>query len=275
MFCRNCGKCLESSFAFCPNCGVKVEAETSLSSRDNIVGSASLTSQTNRKRPSPSEPAAPAAKQFPTFRQFLDRKSEERRGHFKQTKKAKQASCEATINVALMEYEDDVLKAVRGSSLPLKVQVSANYNDVFDAAMKKRKAFDRTFNAERGYVLAYQDAKIARQIPGSDQDFVLKSYKEWLGRPYSRLTLYLSPISKLEEVLNLDGGDIQESVFDEWSDCDVTSRALDEVEDLEYKEATPLDPPFPAACHSTSKSVGADVPPRAVDDVLNSFVATN
>ena len=54
MFCRNCGKGLESSFAFCPNCGAKVEAETSLSSRDNIVGSASLTSQTSRKRASPS-----------------------------------------------------------------------------------------------------------------------------------------------------------------------------------------------------------------------------
>ena len=116
-------------------------------------------------------------------------------------KKAKQASCEATINVALMEYEGDVLKPVRGSSLPLKVEFSSNYNDVKDAAIKKRKAFDRTpVNAERGYVLAYQDARIARQIPGSDQDFVLKSYKEWLGRSYLRLTLYLSPISKLEEV---------------------------------------------------------------------------
>ena len=141
--------------------------------------------------------------------------------------------------------------------------------DLKDAAIKKRQAFDRTFNAERGYVLAYQDARIARQIPGSDQDFVLKSYKEWLGRSYSRLTLYLSPISKLEEVLDLDGVDIQESLFDEWSDCDVTSGALDEVEDLEYKKAIPTDPPFPAAGDSASKSVGADAPaPRAVDAIL-------
>ena len=165
---------MESSFAFCPNCGAKVEADTSLSSRDNTVGGASLTSQTSRKRPWPSEPAAPAAKQFPTFKQFVDRKSEERRGHFKQTKKAKQASFEATINVALMEYEGDVVKPVRGSSLPLKFEVSSNYNDLKDAAIKKRQAFDRTFNAERGYVLAYQDARIARQIPGSDQDFVFE-----------------------------------------------------------------------------------------------------
>lgn len=46
--------------------------------------------------------------------------------------------------------------------------------------------------------------------------------------------LYLSPISKLEEVLDQDWDDIQESVFDEWSDFDATSRALGEVEDLEY-----------------------------------------
>ena len=139
MFCWNCGKGLKSSFAFCPNCGAKVEAERSLSSRDNIVGSTSLMSQTSRKRASPSRRAAPAAKHLPTLRQFLDRKSEERRGHFKQTKKAKQGSCEATINVALMEYEGDVLKPVRGSSLPLKVEVSAKYNDVKDAAIKNGK----------------------------------------------------------------------------------------------------------------------------------------
>ena len=126
------------SFAFCPNCGAKVEVETSLSSGGNTVFGASLTSQTSHKLPSPSEPAAHTAKQFLTFKQFPDRKSEERRGHFKQTKKAKQASCEATINVALMEYEGDILKPVRGSSLPLKVEVSSNYNDLKDAAIKKR-----------------------------------------------------------------------------------------------------------------------------------------
>lgn len=87
-------------------------------------------------------------------------------GSFYADKKAKQASCEATINVALMEYEGDVLNPVRGSSLPLKVEASSNYNDLKDAAIKKRKAFDHIFIPERGYVLAYQDAKIARHIPG-------------------------------------------------------------------------------------------------------------
>ena len=50
------------------------------------------------------------------------------------------------------DYMLDVLKPVRGSSLPLKVEVSSNHNNLKDATNKKRKAFDRTFNAERGYV---------------------------------------------------------------------------------------------------------------------------
>ena len=91
-----------------------------------------------------------------------------------------------------MEYEGDIPKPVRGSALPLKGEVSSNYNDLKVAATTKRKAFDNTFNAERGHVLAYQDARIVGQIPGSDQDFVLRGYKEWLGRSYSRLMLYVS-----------------------------------------------------------------------------------
>ena len=124
---------------------------------------------------------------------------EERRGHFKQTKKAKQGSCEATINVALMEYEGDVLKPIRGV-----LRQSKHGKPLIIPLCWK------------GLCLAYQYARIAKQIPGSDQDLVLKSYKKWLGRSYSRLTLYLSPISKLEEVLDLDRVDIHDSLFDEW-----------------------------------------------------------
>lgn len=42
----------------------------------------------------------------------------------------------ATINIGLMEYEEgsDVLKLVRGSSLPLKIKTSASYQEALDAA---------------------------------------------------------------------------------------------------------------------------------------------
>ena len=70
----------------------------------------------------------------------------------RQKRQSKPAARQPSIYVALMGYEGDVLKPVRRSSLPLKVEVSSNHNDLKDAAIKKRKAFDRTFNAERRYV---------------------------------------------------------------------------------------------------------------------------
>ena len=49
---------------------------------------------------------------------------------------------EATINIALMEYvteeEGEILKPVRGSSLPLKIKTDARYEEVLEAALKKK-----------------------------------------------------------------------------------------------------------------------------------------
>lgn len=108
---------------------------------------------------------------------------------------------EVTINIGLMEYADgDNLKPVRGSSLPLKVKANASYDDVLKAALQKREAFDLKFSAkERGFVQAYPDSRLARQIPGTKDDFILCNYKDQLGNPYSRITLYLSPVEKEEE----------------------------------------------------------------------------
>ena len=70
----------------------------------------------------------------------------------RQKRQSKAAARQPSIYVALMGYEGDVLKPVMGSSLPLKVEVNSNHNNLKDATIKKKKAFDRTFNAERGYV---------------------------------------------------------------------------------------------------------------------------
>jgi len=47
---------------------------------------------------------------------------------------------------------------------------------------------------QKGYVLAYLDSRPAKKMPRTSDEFVLSDYKDWLGRPYSRITLYLSPI---------------------------------------------------------------------------------
>ena len=57
---------------------------------------------------------------------------------------------EATINIALMEYvteeEGEILKPVRGSSLPLKIKTDARYKEVLEAALKKGKTSITSFH---------------------------------------------------------------------------------------------------------------------------------
>ena len=99
----------------------------------------------------------------------------------------------------MMEYVGTELKPVRGGSLPLKTSDNATYQEVLYVAKKKREPFDRRFLVERGFVLACPDTSISKKIPGTKDEFVLKSYKEWPGKSYSRLTLYLSPVAPLSE----------------------------------------------------------------------------
>ena len=188
MFCPGCGAGIMPTYSFCPSCGGRLKPTTNGENVDN-----------SRKRSSC--PAASGSSM--TFKQFASMKSDERKSHFKVFRNyfKKNAPTEVTINVSLMEYEDDSedLKPVRGSSLPLKISTMETYKELLDAAINKRGAFDRTFRKERGYVLAYQDTRIARYVPGTKEKFVLKKYKDWLGKSYSRITLHLSPTSKEED----------------------------------------------------------------------------
>ena len=98
----------------------------------------------------------------------------------------------------------------------MKIPDSANYYDLPSAALKKREAFDKRFRAERGYVLAYPDTSLATKIPRSTDEFVLKKYKEWLGKPYSRITIYLSPVANDDEL----DDDITSNNTDDDNDAD-------------------------------------------------------
>ena len=106
---------------------------------------------------------------------------------------------EATINIALMEYvteeEGDILKPVRGSSLPLKIKTDARYDEVLEAALKKREDFDHKFSQtmHRGYVLAYPDSRIAKKMPGTSDGN--RSFRLQVVLPTSRFayTLVDSP----------------------------------------------------------------------------------
>ena len=152
---------------------------------------------------------------------------------------------------------------MRGSSLPLKIKTSASYEEVLDEALKKREAFDHKFSIsrQRGYVLAYPDSRICKKIPGTNEDFVLRGYKDWLAKLYSKLSLYLSSIGKKET------GESAEIV--DWSELDFDT--LPEIDDL---ASSGEDSYISTPNGHTAKSdcVGDPIPGEVVD---HSFMTTD
>jgi hypothetical protein len=98
-----------------------------------------------------------------------------------------------TANI-IMEYVGNELKLVRGGSL--KTSDNATYQDVLSAA-KKVKHLTEDFLWRGGLCTCIPWYKYL--IQGTKDEFVLKSYNEWLGRSYSRLTLYFSPVAPVSE----------------------------------------------------------------------------
>jgi hypothetical protein len=180
---------------FCPSCGTK-KGETNKET-DSAVDADSCGSK--RKRVSTTTTSINP----PSFSAYMKQKETERQSHFKPNKKKgrlgetkAKAKDEVIINVGLMEYEYGETKIQRGKSFPVKLSKDMGYDEVRDRALQKWEDYDRTFSRDRGYVLVYQDGKLARKIPGSSEEFTLRKYKEGLGKSYSRIYLYLCPATE-------------------------------------------------------------------------------
>ena len=246
------------SFSFCPSCGGSLESTNDPDCISRVENVGRETAAINsRKRASSSQLTRPELlrAKLPTYEQFASKKSNERRGHFK-LKSSKHSSAmtikEATINIALMEYvteeEGDILKPVRGSSLPVKIKTDGRYDEVLEAALKKREDFDHKFSQTMhgGYVLGYPDSRIAKKMPRTSDEFGLSNYKDWLGRPYSRINLYLSPIER-KDIGESDRTASEVEIID-WSELehdinfDNISLSLPEMDNSAVPELMPLIP---------------------------------
>ena len=110
--------------------------------------------------------------------------------------KPKDTDTVALINIGLMKYVSfDTTTPVRGKSLPSKVNKDAKYAEVFSVTVTKREAYDKSFDTKLSWKLVYPDGQYyCLTLPGQeDQEFTLRKYKEDLGKPYNRITLYLCP----------------------------------------------------------------------------------
>ena len=115
------------------------------------------------------------------------------------------------INVGLIRLnENGCIQKVRGSKLPIKVQKNMKYGDVLEIALKKHATHDQYFCHLESYVMVYPDMKPCHFIPGSEKPFTVLDYKVELGKPFSKIDLYLV----IEH--DLDGTSSTKSVTDDF-----------------------------------------------------------
>ena len=133
-----------------------------------------------------------------SFNEFKKRKSEERLGHFNGKKRKAKADELVTISIGVASFPSGEFKPIRGKSLPLKVAKSISAKPLLEEALKKRKAYNRSFRGDLTYELYYPDGSEVVSPPGCSEPFTLEKYKDDLGKTYNRISLYLSPLMEDE-----------------------------------------------------------------------------
>ncbi|CAJ1076020.1 G2/M phase-specific E3 ubiquitin-protein ligase-like [Xyrichtys novacula] len=176
MYCRYCGKELPGKPNFCSSCGKRLQ---------EADGDSPSTSQTI---------------QSPTLQTFLEyrKKKAEERQKFSCGKKA--AKKPEKINVGLVSMvKGGGLKPLRGRSLCLSTHPDITAPDLLDQAVKKMKDFNKDLD-DGPFILLYPDCSEVVNVPGTETPFMLKTYKEEIGKPYQRITIYICSKTDFEEV---------------------------------------------------------------------------
>ena len=129
----------------------------------------------------------------------MEAKGKERAAGFKakKTQKSKsQQPFEVNVQIGIMQKKDGLLRIARGSCLPLKISPSVGAEELLAKAREKIVRFNQNVFATHDMVtLVYPDRTEVKNLPGSTESFILKKYKEELGKPYSRIYFYLTKTS--------------------------------------------------------------------------------
>ena len=229
MFCPQCGaKSLEEA-SFCHKCGVRLGTSQAKNLDAGAINEASTTSGlvslTGRRARSLSAPKVLAAGTGPpimTFQQFHSKKENTRRSQFQPKSAKKQKLKEVKIKIGLITYraEHGELKVSRGSSTnhTISVSPSAGVSELIKKAVEKHSRFNRKLSDRADeYYLLYPDKSRVDKLPGTQEDFTMERFKEELGKPYDRITLYLCKVTDFCKSMT---NELAEVLYDEASDGD-------------------------------------------------------
>ena len=143
-----------------------------------------------------------------SFHEFKKIKEDERAKKIKAKKQ--KAVEEVKIPIGVMEEANGHLKKMKGRTLPLMVPTNITAGELLKAATAKHGRHFKQFNPQESYFLLYPDQSVVSTLPGSSEPFVLNQYKEELGKPFSKLYLWLCSTSDMENLTGDSDSDSSE-----------------------------------------------------------------
>ena len=200
MFCTDCGTKITSG-RFCSGCGKALSG-----SMEDLTSNTGKRSAPNASPSSSSSAVGIGARSNLSFDAFRERKEKERSSQFTKKPKClsskKEQNLEVTIQIGLMKFRDGELKSVRGSNLPLKVSSAIGKDELLQKGAEKMIKFNKDLCSNpEAFTLLYPDRSSVDCLPGSEEIFSLQKYKEELGKPYQRITLYLCLTTEYHELM--------------------------------------------------------------------------
>jgi len=106
-----------------------------------------------------------------------------------------------------MEVVCRALRRVRGSTITVTVNTDDDATAVQTKSVHKL-LLDDSRAPSPPYVLLYPDGQLVDTIPGSDVPFTIGCYKEFKGKSYQQITLFLCPEEQFAELLTLNDEEV-------------------------------------------------------------------
>lgn len=91
-----------------------------------------------------------------------------------------------------IHYNRGCLKKVRSLTLSVTVNPTATVDELIDLAAQKHRACDNSLPRVAFYLL-FPNGQRVICIPENDEPFSLLGYKNFIGKPYSKLVLFICP----------------------------------------------------------------------------------
>ena len=141
------------------------------------------------------------------------------------------------IQVGIKQYhQDGSLKVLKGRTLPLTVDADIDADCLLQEAIQKHSKHFQTFNCVVQHRLVYPDNMVVQNLRSSNDAFTLQKYKEELGKPYSKIYLYLCSVQCMQRADMNEFGISDDEMQEDVSHCPQVLDNTIEVEDPHVTE---------------------------------------